>query len=155
MRHVYTFLTAGLLLLAARPVQAQTFGDAPESETITKVGTTAAQFLKLGVGARAIALGGAFAAEATDLSALYWNPSGLANLQGSAVQMAYTQYLADIDYNYAAFGTRLGNLGTLAASLIVLDSGWASFAVPSGSRFRIQNSSKLKMLLSLLRGLTW
>jgi hypothetical protein len=156
MRHVYTFLTAGLLLLAARPVQAQTFGDAPESETITKVGTTAAQFLKLGVGARAIALGGAFAAEATDVSALYWNPSGLANLQGSAVQMAYTQYLADIDYNYAAFGTRLGNLGTLAASLIFLDSGEMEVRTSNqpegtGERFTVRD---LALQLSFGRALT-
>lgn len=155
MRNVYALLTTGLLLLPP-PVQAQTFGDAPESETITKVGTTAAQFLKLGVGARAIALGGAFAAEATDLSALYWNPSGLANLQGSAVQMSYTQYLADIDYNYAAFGTNLGNLGTLAASLIFLDSGemevrTASQPEGTGERFTVRD---LALQLSFARALT-
>ena len=60
-------------LLAASPARAQSVDPEaePGSETITKVATTAAQFLKLGVGARAIALGGSFVAEASDLSALY------------------------------------------------------------------------------------
>ena len=40
-------------------------------------GTTAAQFLKLGAGARAVAMGEAFSAVADDASALYWNPAAL------------------------------------------------------------------------------
>jgi hypothetical protein len=87
------------------------------------VGTTAAQFLKIGVGARAIALGGAYVAEASDLSALYWNPAGLAKLQGGSLDLAHTQYIAQIDYSYAGFGLNLGNVGTIAMSLIYLDSG--------------------------------
>jgi len=90
---------------------------------ITKVGTTSAQFLKLGVGARAISMGGSYAADASDLSALYWNPAGLSQLQGSSVQLAYTEYLVDVTYNYAAFGVNLGGSGTIAASIILLNSG--------------------------------
>ena len=119
-------VTAALLATAARPATAQDQGapdDPPGDETITKVGTTAAQFLKLGVGARPIALGGSFVAEASDLSALYWNPAGLARLGGNALQLAYTDYLAGVTYNFAAFGADLGNLGTIAASVIFLDSG--------------------------------
>ncbi len=111
-----------VLFLITAPVLAQTL-DGQGTRTITKVGTTAAQFLKIGVGARAIALGGAFVAEANDLSALYWNPAGLAQLQGGAVDLSHTQYIADINYNYAAFGINLGNMGTVATSLIYLDSG--------------------------------
>ncbi|NNF04065.1 MAG: PorV/PorQ family protein [Rhodothermales bacterium] len=107
---------------AVEPAASQSLPNG-ETETITKVGTTSAQFLKLGVGARAISLGGAFVAEASDLSALYWNPAGLAHLNGSALQLSHTQYLADIQYNYAAYGMELGNLGTIAASLLFLDSG--------------------------------
>ncbi len=110
-----------VLTLLALPAYGQT--DDPAGGTVTKVGTTSAQFLKLGVGSRAIALGGAYVAEANDLSALYWNPGGLSRMQGSAVQLAYTDYLADISYNFAAVGVNLGGLGTVAASLIYLDSG--------------------------------
>ncbi len=111
------------LLAFSLPVQAQNVLENGETDTITKVGTTSAQFLKLGVGARAISLGGTFVAEASDLSALYWNPAGLARMNGSAVQLSHTQYLADIDYNYAAVGIDLGAMGTIAASLLFLDSG--------------------------------
>lgn len=97
--------------------------ESPAGETITKVGTTSAQFLKLGVGARALALGGAYVAEASDLSALYWNPAGLGTMSGASVQLAYTDYLQDISYNFAAVGVSLGSAGTVAASLIFLDSG--------------------------------
>lgn len=96
---------------------------APGGETITKSGTTAAQFLKLGVGARPVAMGGAYVAEANDLSALYWNPAGLAHLRGASVELAHTSYLADVNYNFAAFGTTLGGAGTLAAAILYLDSG--------------------------------
>ncbi len=112
-----------LLTVGVLPSWAQLSQENGATRTITKTGTTAAQFLKLGVGSRAISMGGAFVAEANDLSSLYWNPAGLARMNGSAVQLSHTQYLADIDYNYAAFGLNLGNLGTLAASLLYLDSG--------------------------------
>ncbi len=53
-----------------------------EGQTLSKSGTTAAQFLKIGVGARAIGMGGAFAATADDITAMYWNPAGLARVYG-------------------------------------------------------------------------
>ncbi len=115
--------SASILVLALLVAPANGQSDDPAGGTVTKVGTTSAQFLKLGVGSRAIALGGAYVAEANDLSALYWNPAGLSRMQGSAVQLAYTEYLANIDYNFAAVGVNLGRLGTIAASLIYLDSG--------------------------------
>ena len=49
-------------------------------------GTDAAAFLKKGVGARALAMGGAFTSIADDTSAIYWNPAGLAKRQ----QYAFT-----------------------------------------------------------------
>lgn len=120
--------------------------DAGDRETITKSGTSAAPFLKLGVGARPIAMGGTFVAEASDLSALYWNAAGLAHLRGSSVQLAYTDYLQDVQYSYAAFGTRLGNMGSLALSLIYLDSGDMAVRTVTepegtGEQFNVQNIS--------------
>lgn len=44
-------------------------------------GTDAAAFLKKSVGAKAIALGGAFTSVADDPTAIYWNPAGLALIQ--------------------------------------------------------------------------
>ena len=47
----------------------------------TGFGTTSAEFLLLGAGARGTALGGAFAAIATDVSSLYYNPAGAALME--------------------------------------------------------------------------
>ncbi|MEM8486285.1 MAG: PorV/PorQ family protein [Bacteroidota bacterium] len=132
-----------MVLFLVAPLEANAQAE-PNNQTITKVGTTAAQFLKLGVGARAIALGGTFVAQANDLSALYWNPAGLSNLNGSAVQLARTDYLAGINYNFAGFGTNIGNLGTIAASLIFLDSGSMQVRTEeapegTGEEFDVQN----------------
>lgn len=145
-----------VLLVAALPAAAQSLTNDEEPETISKVGTTAAQFLKIGMGARAVALGGAFVAESNDLSALYWNPAGLAHLRGGAVQMAHTEHIADVNYSTAAFGTRLGSLGTLSASLIYLDSGDMEVRTEeeptgTGERFDVQN---LALQLSYARALT-
>src|SRR5258708_14970135 len=46
----------------------------------TAYGTTAGGFLLLGASARGLALGGAYAALATDISALDYNPAGVAQM---------------------------------------------------------------------------
>jgi len=153
MRHL---LLIAALLAIPLSASAQTDDDSPRRETITKSGTTAAQFLKLGVGARPIAMGGTFVAEANDLSALYWNPAGLTNLTGASVQFAYTQYLADINYSFAAFGTDLGGAGTLAAAILYLDSGDMAVRTTqdpegTGERFKVQDFA---IQLSYARALT-
>ena len=47
----------------------------------TKVGTTAAPFLKIECGARAVAMGGSFVALANDALGVYYNPAGFAELR--------------------------------------------------------------------------
>ena len=65
-------------------------------------GTTAANFLKVGVGARATALGEAYTALVSDASALYWNPAALANIENSEVFTAYNSYLLGVSQGYIA-----------------------------------------------------
>ena len=68
-----------------------------------KVGTTAAPFLKIEFGARAVAMGGSFVALANDPSGVYYNPAGIAELQNTYVSGGHTEWFADLNYEYAAF----------------------------------------------------
>jgi hypothetical protein len=53
----------------------------------------AAEFLKIGVGARALGMGGAFVSIADDASATYWNPAGIVQLQSAeALGMHASQF---------------------------------------------------------------
>jgi hypothetical protein len=76
-------------------------------------GTAAAEFLDIPVGARATAMGGAFGATASDGTALYWNPAGIARLPERTATFEYAQWYVGVDVNYAAVTTptRFGSVG--------------------------------------------
>ncbi len=93
------------------------------SETISKVGTSVAQFLKLGVSARTIGMGGAFVAVANDISTIYTNPAGLAELNAYEVMFTHTNWLVDTKLDYGAFALDLGTAGTLGIMLASFSSG--------------------------------
>lgn len=94
-------------------------------------GGDAASFDGWGLGARAEALGGAYAALADDASATYWNPAGLAALDRTELAFAYGVPfgdVGDVTVGNAAVAKPLlyslgeeagggGSLGTLAAAL--------------------------------------
>ena len=63
-------------------------------------GTTAADFLKIGVGARAAAMGEAFTALADDGTALYWNPAGLAQIEKTEISAMYNRHFQAINQGY-------------------------------------------------------
>ncbi|MGB2981353.1 MAG: PorV/PorQ family protein [Candidatus Zixiibacteriota bacterium] len=65
-------------------------------------GTRSAQFLKLGVGGRAVAMGGAFVGVADDATAIYWNPAGLASVNATELSFMHLSWLQDVSYEYFA-----------------------------------------------------
>jgi hypothetical protein len=77
-------------------------------EDVSKVATTAAQFLKLEVGPRATAMGGATVAAVEDMTALFWNPAGLAKVKQQSFYGTYTSLYAGIQHGYVAFGMPIG-----------------------------------------------
>ncbi len=96
------------------------FSQAP---SITKTGTTAAPFLKISMGARAVGMGGAFTAAANDISSIYWNTAGLTKLQQNEVTFNHVNWLVDINYDVAAVALPIEGFGTLAANFSVLNTG--------------------------------
>ena len=89
----------------------------------TKVGTSAAPFLTIGVGARPQAMGGAFVAVSDDVHALFWNPAGLARLQKSEVALVHSTWLADMSYDYVGAAFAMGQSGTMGVSATLLSVG--------------------------------
>jgi len=91
------------------------------------VGTTHAQkysseFLSIGVGARALGMGGAYVAIANDGSAVYWNPAGLSQLQKREVSFMHASRFSGLvhanfinfvfpDKNGNAFGISYFRMG--------------------------------------------
>ena len=89
----------------------------------TKVGSTAAPFLNIGVGSRPVSMGGAFIATANDITSLYWNPAGASRVVGNEAFFAHTKWFADITYNWAGALLNMGDLGSVGLSLTYLDYG--------------------------------
>jgi hypothetical protein len=67
----------------------------------TAYGSTSAEFLLLGAGARGAALGGSFASLVNDVEALYWNPAGVALMDRPGVTLGTYSYLAETRYSWA------------------------------------------------------
>lgn len=72
-------------------------------------GTTGAVALKIPVNPRAIGMGQAFTAVADDASAVYWNPAGLNQMQGSEIAAEYDVFIETVTYNYFNAGFKMGN----------------------------------------------
>jgi len=64
----------------------------------------AGEFMALGGGARALGMGGAFAAVADDASTLYWNPAGISGFEERQALFMHSETFGDmLNYNFAAF----------------------------------------------------
>jgi len=88
-----------------------------------KVGTTAAPFLGIAIGPRAQAMGSAYVADASDVTAAYWNAGALANLPAGELMISRTNWLLGTNFNWLGFSMRLGSGTALAVSLTQLDYG--------------------------------
>ena len=81
----------------------------------------AGEFIAIGVGGRALGLGGAYSALANDITAGYWNPAGLSSLMYPQVSLMHDERFAGlVNYDYGAVAIPFGTVTTLAFSVIRL-----------------------------------
>jgi hypothetical protein len=90
---------------------------------VSKRGTSAATFLSIGQSARAIGMGSAFVGIQNDPANLYWNPAGIASIEGVSLLFDHTNWFADVGYNFLGATYNIEGFGTLGLSLIVSDIG--------------------------------
>jgi hypothetical protein len=111
----------GVLLLAGG-VQAQEVPTVELRRENRGTGTTAAEFLLLGAGARGMALGPAHAALVRDVEGLYYNPAALPLVEGAEAMVSIMPYFANSNYLWAGvalplaggeygFGLSIANFG--------------------------------------------
>ncbi len=115
-----------ILIFGILSIEAYSVGEgntqASSGGEFVKVGAAGAQFLKIGVGARANALAGAYSALGNDLTSIFWNPAGVADLKRISANFSYTQWFAGFGHNYAAIALPIGESFTAAVNIISLSS---------------------------------
>lgn len=84
-------------------------------------GSTTAAFLQIPVGARAVAMGGAYTALATDAYAMHYNPAGL-GLAPHEITFTHNEYVLDLQQEYVAYSVPL-KVGAIGASVNYFDLG--------------------------------
>ncbi len=87
----------------------------------TVVGKYAGEFMAIGVGSRAGALGGAYVAIANNVTAGYWNPAGLSKLEYPQIGLMHEEKFGNlVNYSYGAAALPYGSDMTFGISIIRL-----------------------------------
>ena len=108
------FLFFAVVFIKTHNISAQT-GDAGQP----------GEFLRYGVGARAMGMGRAFTALANDASAIYWNPAGLISANRKEFASMYSNLFVDTRYTYFAVAIPRSLIGNNNA----LGFGWVNLTM--------------------------
>jgi tetratricopeptide (TPR) repeat protein len=109
MKRVVTF--TGLMLLAAF------------SALLAANGGGLSPLFSRGAGGRALGMGGANVALASDASAIFWNPATLTNLADRSVSLMYLPLPEGTNYSFAAFGLPTTDYGSFSVAAFLLTTG--------------------------------
>src|SRR5574338_109248 len=113
MKYLITFLFVVLTFSEVKPQLFPVLGG-------QRAGISTAQFLKIGVGGRATAMGDAFVAISNDVSALYWNPAGLTQFSESQIMFSHNQWVVDINHDFIGAVYHLDDANAFGVSLTSL-----------------------------------
>jgi len=97
------FKKAAFLLIALIVI-----GSSLQAQTV--IAKYAGEFMALGVGGRALGMGGAFVAVANDVTSGYYNPAGLANLNYPQLALMHSEQFGNlVNYDYGAIAIPFQN----------------------------------------------
>lgn len=100
--HVLSILI--LLIFNFEPISAQF------DTNVSGVGTTSASFLEIGVGARAMGMGGAYTSVIDGPAALSYNPANIVWLNGTQVEFMHNQWFIDAYHDFVGVVIPLSGL---------------------------------------------
>jgi len=110
----------------------------------------AGEFLSLGVGAKALGMGGAFVGVANDVTASYWNPSGLCQLDRKQLSFMHAETFGSLlDHDFIAFALPLEekkSSSTIAFSLLRLGGGGIKITDLEKKGMDISDSNRVVLL---------
>lgn len=120
------------------------------------LGTAGAQFLKIPVGARSVALGGAFTGLCDDAISVFWNPAGIVAVNSQAVHFSNMKWFEMFDVNAATYvfnNTRLGAFA-LGAMVFSMDKMEITDEFNPNGTGRFFDAQDLSLSLTYARRLT-
>jgi hypothetical protein len=102
VRRVWALLAVGLMVP----------GLAGAAQIFEKVGTFDGQFLKIAVGARAAAMGGAFVGVSDDATAVFWNAAGIARIDAdkSELSLNHANWPAEMSFDQVSYVFHAGRI---------------------------------------------
>jgi hypothetical protein len=93
----------------------------PSINAQTVFGKYAGEFMAIGVGGRPLGMGGAFTAVANDITAGYYNPAGLANLNYPQISLMHAEHFGDlVNYDYGSVAIPFGSDMSFGVSAVRL-----------------------------------
>jgi len=128
--------------------------------------TTGLSYLKIGAGARAIALGNAVVSNVNGPEATYWNPGALPLLAGTQAELMHTESFQTIRYEFASLTSTFGRHGLGVAfhgvwtdnlkaydetAAFLGDFGYAGMAVSGSYGFAVSDQIGFGLGLEFIR----
>lgn len=119
-RFSISFLLLTLFLLS-QPLRAQDHSNFFPILGGQRAGTSAFTFLKIGVGARALGMGGAYIPVANDATTLFWNPAGLVQIaEKRSITADHNEWVAGIQHENLGIVWQFGGIYGIGLSASAL-----------------------------------
>ena len=99
------------------------FGLSNNPDAVSRVATSAANWLKIETGTKAIGMAGAYTSMPGGLSGVPYNPSSVTFVKNQEGFFSTTKYFADISHNVLGYASNMSGVDFASAHIFFLDSG--------------------------------